>query len=151
TWAETDRLSLLHVHDVFWVLLCSGAALVVLLAGLRQPPGEQWRWFATAGLGATAVSTLVPNSAAWLWLGGQWGVLLAVSAGIGRALGRRKQRRLERRRRTSTQESARRNAATASSLLRRLRPDPTPPPAERAPAFAAPGPTNLGSTAGYRD
>ncbi|QDU62305.1 hypothetical protein Pan216_31720 [Planctomycetes bacterium Pan216] len=93
TWSGADQLQVIAVLRPFWVLVCSGTALLVGLMISRLSRSAQC--FAAlvlviAGVGFWAAT---PRMAACVWVGAQWGVLLGLLVVVGRPLfSRRRQR-----------------------------------------------------------
>lgn len=117
TRGQAAGLVLYSFHEPFWVLLNSGAVLVVGLAVSRQPL-ERRLWF---GFLAVAIAVgfwaVAPTWGAWVWLGAQWGFLLvALTLGARWLAARRRRRRYA----LGPIPRAIKEGNFSSSLLRRL-------------------------------
>jgi hypothetical protein len=79
-FGETESIRVVSLRESFWVLICSGASFLSLLAATRLKPVALFR--ATLASSAVVVGLLAaaPNAVAWLWLGAQWGVYLGLAA-----------------------------------------------------------------------
>lgn len=118
TWTDETKLVLYCVREPFWVLVCSGGILVLGLAVSRARSGVQTRVGVAGAVVAAAMLWTVPDTAAWCWYGGQWGVILAVLAVVARALAIRRRRWRLRERLSPVQ------VRPGSSLVKRLQPEP---------------------------
>lgn len=121
SWGHAQGVTVWIVPHSFWILLCSGLLLVIGLSVSRSSVAIQLRTAAVLITVAALGLLLAPEWMAWIWLGGQWGVYLAVAAIAFRALALRRRRlRYMIGRPIRRQE---RLGSSLSSLVRRLQPE----------------------------
>lgn len=80
TFGQADTLALVSLREPFWILVCSGASFVFLLAMTRLPPITQLRIGLVLLLALVGLLAAAPDLLGWLWLGGQWGVYVGILA-----------------------------------------------------------------------
>jgi uncharacterized membrane protein len=74
------RLVVLLIREPFWVLICSGTFLIVLLATARLTARSQLRVGIIVILCIVGILAVMPELLSWLWLGGRWGLALGLAA-----------------------------------------------------------------------
>jgi hypothetical protein len=74
------RLMVLLIREPFWVLICSGTFLILLLATARLAARTQLRAAIIVILVIVGILAVMPELLSWLWLGGRWGVALGLAA-----------------------------------------------------------------------
>ena len=113
------RLVVLLIREPFWVLICSGTFLVLLLAAARLKPRTQLRLAVAVILIVVGILAVMPELLSWLWLGGRWGLALGLAAVIWQYLVRyRRQRAYS----VGLRRFNSRQMGLGSSILRRLDP-----------------------------
>lgn len=79
-FGEADSIRVVSLREPLWVLICSGASFLSLLAAARLKPHALIRLALAAAVVVVGLLAAAPNVAAWLWMGAQWGVYLGLAA-----------------------------------------------------------------------
>lgn len=81
-------VQLISIRESFWVLICSGSCLILLLGIATLEPRTQV-WLAVSFiLVLVGLLAIVPEAVGWVWIGGRWGLLLGAIALAGHYLWR---------------------------------------------------------------
>lgn len=113
------RLVVLLIREPFWVLICSGTFLILLLATARLTARTQLRVAVIVILIIVGILAVMPELLSWLWLGGRWGVALGLAALVWQYFVRyRRQRAYS----VGLKRFNSRQLGLGSSILRRLDP-----------------------------